>query len=53
MIDLTEFTVMIVALMPLAFLLIIWSIEYLAKKLMIAGGWLLGTIGLNIMGRDI
>ena len=53
MTNLQDYTIMTVALMPLAFLLAIWSIEYMLKKLMLVGGWILGTIGVFIMGRDI
>ena len=53
MIDLTETSIVMVALSPLALLLSIWTIEYMLKKLMLVGGWILGTIGLKVMGRDI
>ena len=49
--DLHHLTVMVVALIPLAFLLIIWMLEYVGEKLLLAGSWLLGTIALWIMGE--
>ena len=51
MTDLTHFIVAMVAISPLLFILSIWSIEYMLKMLMLAGGWILGTIGLWMMGR--
>ena len=48
--NLTETSIVMVALSPLALLLSIWSIEYMLKKLMLVGGWLLGTIGLLVIG---
>ena len=51
MINLQDYTIMTVALMPLAFLLAIWSIEYAYKKIVLVGAWMLGTIGLKVMGE--
>ena len=53
MIDIKEYTVVLVALAPIAFILSIWMLEYIAKKLVLACAWVLGTVGLIVMGEDI
>jgi hypothetical protein len=51
MIELHEWAIIVFALFPLITLLCIWCIEYVSKKLMLAGAWALGSLALFIMGR--